>query len=85
MAAALQIAGHFVRAELEVGSHPSLARFSLVVRPHPEHLDHALLLQKLIDEPVMNRAPARESAGQVANEFFETRRLSVRVSAEKLQ
>ena len=58
---------------------------SLVVRPHPEHLHHPLLPQDLIDEPVLNRDPARQGAGQVSDEFFETRRLSVRVSAEKLQ
>jgi len=58
---------------------------SLVVRPHPEDLDHSLFLQDLINEPVLNRDPARESTGEVADELLEPRRLSVGVFPENLE
>ena len=35
-------------------THPSVGRSSLVVRPHPNHLDGPLSLQDLIDEPVLD-------------------------------
>src|SRR5262245_23230747 len=46
----------------------------LVVRPEAQDLDHALLLQDLVHQTMLNVDPARKGAGQVPHEPFEGRR-----------
>lgn len=44
-----------------------------VVRPHAQHLHHALVGQNLIDEPMLDIDPARHGAIEVAHQPFEGR------------
>jgi hypothetical protein len=44
-----------------------------VVRVHPEHLDRLLLLQDLVEEPVMNVDATRGGPCEVADELLEPR------------
>src|SRR3954463_12939824 len=51
----------------------------LIVRPHPDHLDHPPLLLHLIYQPVLDVDPARVGAGEVAQELLVRRRRLVGV------
>lgn len=44
----------------------------LVMCPHPKNLDNSLLLQNLIDKPVLNIDTARVGSCQIADELFKS-------------
>src|SRR5437867_12251822 len=58
---------------------------SLVVRPHANHLDDALLLQHLVYEPVLNIDTTRICSGQVANEFLKRWNLLKGIGCEDVE
>lgn len=55
------------------------------MRPHSNHFYDALLVEDLIDDPVLNGNPARKGASQISDEFLESRRSPVWVLTEKVQ
>ena len=55
----------------ENNSPNALSRKHLfIIRPHPQDLDDLLLFQHLIDESMLDIDPPRESARQIADQFF---------------
>src|SRR5665647_1328631 len=46
----------------------------LVVGPHPQHLDNALIGEDLVDQAMLDVDPPREGTAQVADELLERRR-----------
>lgn len=56
---------------------------SLVVAPHPQHLDDLLVLYHLVDQPVLDVDASRVRAAQVAHELLIARGRGERVLLEQ--
>src|ERR1035437_9224072 len=57
----------------------------LVVRPHPQYFHGPLVVENLVDQPMLNVDAPRVGAGQVSHELFERRPSDVWVPRQQIE
>ena len=74
---------HFARNWPEYIS--AIWKILFVMRPHAEDLDDPLLLQDLVDQPVLDIDPSRISTAQIAYQLLKRRRRLQRIFSQQIE